>query len=790
MELDIGEELSALVEWLQLFNLTSEFSPTSALSAGVPLAETLVIIEPSFFTPTWFAGILHSEKCCKQNLDTVLNLMLHYYRQNLDEVTASGSLEIPDLSGEIDQDTISRFLKLMLGIAVTCSNKQTFIGKIQSLDPTIQHTLTQCVASFIIIKDWGDQVTHVDTDTCREGRVSAQSLTSEVKATTPPGDEIWAQKCHELDFQVALLKEERSNLMVENEELYGKVREAQTLSRKDSVKAKQLETEVDHLKDEFDRLRLLYESTRDHMDNIEKRIRPEEKDQVEILKLKGETAAMKAELATLKASHSRRPSEKSGMYDECEVVQRLQDQQQYIQDLRHLLEYQVSIQTSLVREIECLKDQLDLMREQWHNLSDTSGRYEDDGLGVLAPFSGKLTSLHSEAKLTSLRSEACLVSTSHSQSNLLEHSYTVSQNNLALLAASKSAFDVRRSEEGKHKFSSVKVVKKKLTRDPVVSQSLSENTHETQDDDVVGISDGRVSGGRVGNEENESENNQPIYVNNYDYADFYQIQDTVRPARQGSGRSRSKGVYSGESDSGLDVTPETTPYTSRPESELLLGDDKEDRRDDEVEASPRQLEIMMEESRGHVDTRHVDTRPVPCDLSKSVADITHRTVDELIRVISDSNIAISVDEIEALVGAGTNDEDYSQLVEDIPEDKFHLESCKRPCLPIPLDPAEIQLFDPNDPKVRDLEEWNCSINEKSLYEEKLCKSRFKKFFRNKKKNKSDDLKLLTRTESIRKRKENRTCSESSEYSYNFKDENLVLQCFKSWLLSIFVKIFD
>ena len=93
----------------------------------------------------------------------------------------------------------------------------------------------------------------------------------------------------------------------------------------------------------------------------------------------------------------------------------------------------------------------------------------------------------------------------------------------------------------------------------------------------------------------------------------------MRPARQGSGRSRSKGVYSGESDSGLDVTPETTPYTSRPESELLLGDDKEDRRDDEVEASPRQLEIMMEESRGHV-----DTRPVPCDLSKSVADITHR----------------------------------------------------------------------------------------------------------------------------------------------------------------------
>ena len=58
-------------------------------------------------------------------------------------------------------------------------------------------------------------------------------------------------------------------MLVENEELYGKVREAQTLSRKDSVKAKQLETEVDHLKDEFARLRILYESTRDHIDNME-----------------------------------------------------------------------------------------------------------------------------------------------------------------------------------------------------------------------------------------------------------------------------------------------------------------------------------------------------------------------------------------------------------------------------------------------------------------------------------------------------------------------------------------
>lgn len=149
----------------------------------------------------------------------------------------------------------------MLGIALTCNNKQIFIGKIQSLQETTQHRLSQCVAS--MMKD----LTGGET----EGRDSSQSLNSDLKPVTPPGDEIWIQKCHELDFQVVLLKEERSNLLTENEELYGKVREAQTLSRKDSVKAKQMETEVENLRDELDRLRLLYESVREYMENMEVR---------------------------------------------------------------------------------------------------------------------------------------------------------------------------------------------------------------------------------------------------------------------------------------------------------------------------------------------------------------------------------------------------------------------------------------------------------------------------------------------------------------------------------------
>ena len=86
-----------------------------------------------------------------------------------------------------------RILKLMLGIAVTCNNKQIFIGKIQTLPERTQHSLTKCVAGMM---------KETDSEADTEGRDSSQSINSDLKAVTPPGDEVWIQKCHELDFQV------------------------------------------------------------------------------------------------------------------------------------------------------------------------------------------------------------------------------------------------------------------------------------------------------------------------------------------------------------------------------------------------------------------------------------------------------------------------------------------------------------------------------------------------------------------------------------------------------------
>ena len=126
------------------------------LSDGLAMAEVLVQIEPATFTPTWFAGLLKSEKSPLERLDTLLNMLLHYYTHNLTEDCIAGNLPVPELSSQPDLsiglDNISSFLKLILGVAVTCSNKVLFISKIQSLDENTQHALTACIVSFISTK--------------------------------------------------------------------------------------------------------------------------------------------------------------------------------------------------------------------------------------------------------------------------------------------------------------------------------------------------------------------------------------------------------------------------------------------------------------------------------------------------------------------------------------------------------------------------------------------------------------------------------------------------------------
>ena len=153
----VGKDWSAmrLTSAVSGYHCVLQATSPSDLSDGLALAEVLVQIEPATFTPTWFAGLLKSANCNNETLNSLLNMLLHYYTHNLTDDCIAGELPLPDLSSPEDSlglENIARFLKLTLGVAVTCSNKVLFISKIQSLDETTQHALTACIVSFISTK--------------------------------------------------------------------------------------------------------------------------------------------------------------------------------------------------------------------------------------------------------------------------------------------------------------------------------------------------------------------------------------------------------------------------------------------------------------------------------------------------------------------------------------------------------------------------------------------------------------------------------------------------------------
>ena len=80
----------------------------------------------------------------------------------------------------------------------------------------------------------------------------------------------------------------------------------------------------------------------------QKRIKPEEKDQSELLRVSNETTALKAEIVRLKSSMLRRTSEKSGTIEESEILKRLQEQEEEITVLKDMVGYQVRFCTSLI----------------------------------------------------------------------------------------------------------------------------------------------------------------------------------------------------------------------------------------------------------------------------------------------------------------------------------------------------------------------------------------------------------------------------------------------------------
>merc|ERR1712083_235225 len=146
---------------------------------------------------------------------------------------------------------------------------------------------------------------------------------------------------------------------------------------------------------------------------------------------------------------------------------------------------------------------------------------------------------------------------------------------------------------------------------------------------------------------------------------------------------------------------------------------------------------------------------------------SHEDVEQLLRVISDPNLDIRIEDIDEAL----------ETRKEVTKSKDGLVSTNQEFVKASdlIDKPPDQLFDPNDPKIRELEEWNCSMD-RSLIEEDSPKEKMKNVFKIKKMSKSRDKSLLA--------------ERFGPDDETNGDEGLTTDCFNSWMLQIFVKVFD
>lgn len=173
---------------------------------------------------------------------------------------------------------------------------------------------------------------------------------------------------------------------------------------------------------------------------------------------------------------------------------------------------------------------------------------------------------------------------------------------------------------------------------------------------------------------------------------------------------------------------------------------------EEVEATPRQLEMLLEESQSQASS------------SKSQSPgVSNNPVDQLLQDIRDSGVENSFEDIEGMV---RQEEDFSRTSHDFSSPNFLINK-----------DSEL-LFDPNDPKVKELEDWNCSID-KSVLGEETPKRKLKKVFSLKRLNKTDE-------------KHDHLLRDNMNLDDDKDDSSEVMSadCMNSWMLHLFVKVFD
>lgn len=210
----------SLLEWFKTLNLKAPHANAEELADGVALAQALNQFAPESFTDSWLSKIKSSAvgsnwRLRMSNLKKVVEGVYEYYTDVLNYTLQHDFLrpDVQAIAEKCDLKELERLLQLVLGCAVNCAKKQSYITEIMCLEEELQANIMRAL-----------QELETSTRQFSEGGVvsslSRNSLSGMLDGNSKALQlqeerDAMAQKCFETEKKMLLLIDEKTNLQQE-----------------------------------------------------------------------------------------------------------------------------------------------------------------------------------------------------------------------------------------------------------------------------------------------------------------------------------------------------------------------------------------------------------------------------------------------------------------------------------------------------------------------------------------------------------------------------------------------
>lgn len=298
---------------MQTFNVAAPHKTAAELSDGVAMAQALAMIAPEYFNPSWLAKIKPASsdnwRLKVSNIKKVLKGALDYHVEILgQQITDFKMPDVNEIAERHHPDQLGRLLQLILGCAVNCDRKQEYIEIIMGLETAVQHNVMNAIQELIMT----EVQTSIAPDSLFEINDQLKRLTHELKLSNDAKEQI-TLRCHELDLQVAVLQEEKSTFVLENDRLIERLNHFESLEDPSTVAGRrfqQMQHKLELLQDEVFKLETARDEDKSKAELFHKEILEMQQKNEELQKESEKTRQLRDELDVL-----RHTSDKVELYE-------------------------------------------------------------------------------------------------------------------------------------------------------------------------------------------------------------------------------------------------------------------------------------------------------------------------------------------------------------------------------------------------------------------------------------------------------------------------------------------